>query len=87
LTSAARMELRENDGTTGVELLSIRDGRLFDQIGLLPGDTILSVNGQTLQSPDLLADTPETDLLRGALEFEILRDGARQTVKVTLDQS
>lgn len=87
ITAAGRYELRNEDGTTGLELLSIRKGWLFDQIGLRAGDTIVAVNGNTLQSPDILADTPETDLLRGALEFEILRDGARQTVKVTFDQS
>jgi S1-C subfamily serine protease len=83
LSGSGRYERRDE----GLELLSIRQGMLFDQMGLRPGDTILSLNGQAPDGLDLLANTPDTDLLSGAFELEILRDGARQTVKVTLEQS
>lgn len=82
LTASARMEPLE----TGMQLTSIREGMLFDQIGLKAGDTITLVNGAPLQGPDILATTPEDSLLSGVFELEILRDGARQTIKVTLEQ-
>jgi len=85
VTSAGRFEL-SSDGSEGLELLSIRDGQLFDQIGLRAGDMILAINGKAPASADLFANTPDTVLLRGAFEFDILRDGARQTVKVILEQ-
>lgn len=87
VTSAGRFEIHQGNETPGIELLSIRDGRLFDQIGLRAGDTILGINGTELVGSDLFANTPETDLLRGEFNLDILRDGARQTVKVILDQS
>lgn len=82
LSDAARFEPQPD----GMELISIRAGLLFDQIGLRPGDKITKVNGAPLQNSDVLANTPDEDLLGGVIEFEILRDGARQTIKVTLEQ-
>ncbi|MEL7116089.1 MAG: hypothetical protein AAGP08_10930 [Pseudomonadota bacterium] len=68
-------------------LVSVAQGMLFEKIGLQAGDQILTVNGVLPEGANLVANTPEPDLLRGALEFEILRDGARHMVKVTLAES
>jgi len=70
----------------GMDVLRIRQGQLFQQMGLRAGDTIVSVNGAALTSQTLLGDMPDADVLGAPLQFEILRDGSRQMVRVTLDQ-
>lgn len=87
LTSAGRLAASQRENTRGMDLVWIERGELFDQMGLRTGDTILSVNGKALQTEDLLTDMPDADLLGGSLQLEILRDGTRQMLKVTLAQS
>ena len=87
LASAGRLAATERPGTAGgMDIVWVQQGELFDQMGLRTGDTILAVNGKTLETEDLLADMPDADLLGGPLQLEILRDGARQMLKVNLDQ-
>lgn len=86
LTSAGRLAATERLNTDGMDLVWMQRGELFDQMGLRTGDTIVSVNGKALQTDDLIADMPDSDLLGGSLQLEILRDGTRQMLKITLDQ-
>ena len=86
LTEAGSLAVSDRAENGGMDIISIRDGELFAKMGLRSGDTILSVNGKTLQSADILADISDEDVLGGLLQLEILRNGTRQMVKVTLDQ-
>jgi len=86
LTSGGRLAAPQGQNARGMDLVWMQRGELFDQMGLRTGDTILSVNGKALQTEDLIADMPDDDLLGGSLQLEILRDGTRQMLKVTLDQ-
>ena len=87
LAEAGRLTATEQDDAAGgMDIVWIQRGELFDQMGLRTGDTILTVNGKTLVTENLLADTPDSELDSGALNLEILRDGARQVLKVNLDQ-
>ncbi len=63
-------------------ITAVTPGRVFEQIGLREGDRITGVNGNPLQSGDVLADIAGEDLASGLLELEIQRDGARHSVKV-----
>ncbi|WP_160314546.1 type II secretion system protein N [Candidatus Rhodobacter oscarellae] len=73
-------------GGTGMNVARVRPGHFYAQMGLRPGDTIMAVNGAALTNADLLSGVSDEDLNSGALELDILRDGARQIVRVTLDQ-
>lgn len=75
-----------SDDGRGMELIRVREGQIWAQMGLRAGDTILSVNGKPLQTGGLLDDMPDADLTGGPLVLEIVRDGARQMLKVHLDQ-
>ena len=87
LTEAGRLEPTRKPGHNGgMDIVLVQRGQLFDQMGLQPGDTILAVNGKTLETENLLADVPDSVVLGGSLQLEILRDGARQMLKVYLDQ-
>ncbi len=74
------------DGSNGLDVVSIRSGQLYDQIGLRPGDTILRINGKSVDSQGLPADTPADVVNSGSLDLEILRDGTRQVIKVNVVQ-
>ena len=70
----------------GLEVLFVANGALFDQLGLKAGDKLLSINGNTLQSEDLLTDISDAELEKGLLDFEIQRGNSRQVVRVTFEQ-
>ncbi len=74
------------DGTSGLDVVSVASGQLYDQIGLRKGDTILRINGKSVDSQGLPADTPTDVLNSGSLDLEILRDGTRQVIRVNLVQ-
>jgi len=74
------------DGSSGLDVVWIKRGQLYDQIGLETGDTILRINGKSVETTELPADTPNEVFQSGALDLEILRNGARQLIKVSLDQ-
>ncbi|MCG6902173.1 MAG: PDZ domain-containing protein [Rhodobacter sp.] len=85
LAEAGELSARGNDGG-GMDIVSVRRGNMFEQMGLRPGDTILAVNGKTLETSDLLADTPDDEVSGGSLQLEILREGTRHMLKVNLDK-
>lgn len=74
------------DGTSGLDVVSIASGQLYDQIGLRTGDTILRINGKPVDSQGLPAETPADIVNSGSLDLEILRDGTRQVIRVNLVQ-
>ena len=48
--------------------------------GLLPGDLILSVNGQTVFDPNLI----NTELVRGRLDLQVIREGFATPIQLTV---
>ena len=48
--------------------------------GLLPGDLILSVNGQTVFDPNLI----NTELVRGRLDLQVIREGFSTPIQLTV---
>lgn len=74
------------DGTTGLNVVWIRQGELYDRIGLRLDDKILRINGSMVESPDVLAYLPDAITEGGTIDLEILRDGTRQIIKVNLGQ-
>ncbi|RXV59685.1 hypothetical protein C6W92_14815 [Roseovarius sp. A46] len=64
------------------EILWVREGHIYDLIGLRRGDKVLRVNGHNVFDPELLANAK--DMLGQAEEVsvEILRAGQRRTIRV-----
>ncbi|MDJ0630537.1 MAG: PDZ domain-containing protein [Rhodobacter sp.] len=88
LVEAGRLVKTElEDGSSGLDVAWIQQGQLYDQFGLKTGDMILRVNGESVKDPDLLTNAPNALTSGGSLDLEIMRDGARQLIKVNLDQS
>ena len=77
---------RSNGLSEGMEIVWMERGQFFDQIGLRTGDRILRVNGSSVATENLLVDIPDDGIANGSLDLEIMRDGTRQTLKVTLDK-
>ncbi len=87
LAEAGRLQgASQIDGTSGLEVVTVQSGQLYDQIGLRPGDTILRVNGKSVNRQGLPADAPRDVVDKGQLDLEILRDGARQVIRVNVEQ-
>lgn len=65
----------------GFRLVELRDTALFAGVDLLPGDVILSVNGQSIERPDD-AFTAWTSLrVASEITLAVLRDGARRDLR------
>ncbi len=85
--SAGRLVLTELDGgKSGLDVVWIRQGELYDRIGLRTGDKILRVNGSVVETADMLAYLPDAMTQGGTIDLEILREGTRQIIKVNLGQ-
>ena len=71
-------------GETFPEILWVREGQIYDLIGLKRGDMVLRVNGYSVSDPETLANAQ--DILAGSDEFavEILRAGQRRTITVRI---
>ncbi len=72
-------------GLQALDVVWIRQGALYDRIGLRTGDKILRINGEIVDKLDLLAYVPEITN-GGSIDLEILRDGTRQIIRVNLGQ-
>lgn len=68
----------------GLLVDAVEDGGIAWRGGLLPGDVILSVNDTRLLHPGDLPFLIEAAQDQGEAAFEVLRDGATQTVAVPL---
>jgi len=66
------------------EILWVREGQLYDLIGLQRGDVVLRVNGYSVSDPETLENARA--ILAEADEFavEILRSGQRRTITVRI---
>jgi general secretion pathway protein C len=82
LFSEARILPKYEDGAmVGIQLNAIKQGSLFEEVGLADGDTIVEFNGQSLGSP---ADSAQflQQLIEGE-GFEVMvrgQDGAERTL-------
>jgi len=74
------------NGSKALDVVWIRQGALYDRIGLRTGDKIIRINGEIVDNLDLLAYVPDTITNGGSIDLEILRDGTRQIIKVNLGQ-
>ncbi len=72
------------DGTQALDLAWIRNGQLYDRLGLQAGDRILKING--IAAGDNEAILRASRKLLGASEYrlDILRNGQRQAIEVKL---
>jgi general secretion pathway protein C len=75
---------RGGTGAKFPEILWVREGQLYDLIGLRRGDMILRVNGHSVADPETLENAES--ILKGSDEIavEILRSGRPQTINVTI---
>jgi S1-C subfamily serine protease len=70
----------------GLLLMRVEEGSPAEQGGLLLGDILVSVNGQTITDTDQLQAVLSTSPVGTALEMGVLRGGAVQQVVVTVGQ-
>ena len=59
---------------------SVNDGSPAQLAGLLPGDLILTVNGQPVFDPNLV----NTELVRGRLDLQVIRQGLPAPILLTV---
>lgn len=71
----------------GVYVASVQDGSAAQAAKLQVGDGIVSVNGEAVSSSAELKAQLEKHKAGETVELEILRDGAKQTASVTLQES
>ncbi len=70
----------------GLLLMRVEEGSPAEQGGLLLGDILVSVNGQTITDTDQLQAVLATSPVGTVLEIGVLRGGAVQQVVVTVGQ-
>ena len=83
LAEASRQELkREQDH--GLLVVWLEEGGPAAQGGLLVGDILVAVNGQSVGDPDDLFSALTSDTVGKAIAVEVLRGGHPETVNVTV---
>lgn len=72
------------NGEVFPEILWVREGQIYDLVGLQRGDLVLRVNGYSVSDPETLARAKA--ILNESDEFavEILRKGQRRTISVRI---
>lgn len=79
-------QIETADGEKALDLLWIRNGQLYDKLGLQAGDRILRINGIEAGDEQALLGAGER-LLRGtSYRIDLLRNGDRHTVEVEVDR-
>jgi serine protease Do len=68
----------------GVLIARVEAGTPAERAGLKPRDIILKVNGKTVSSPDEVQLMVGSQTPGSTIALEILRDGKKETVRVTL---
>lgn len=88
LTPENRSALEVPDSLGGAVVSGVRPGSLAEQAGVRPGDVILAVGTQTVQSPGDAARAllGAADGKRTAVALRVLRNGAPMFVGVRLGQ-
>ena len=85
IPEASRQELkREQDH--GLLVLWLEEGGPAAQSGLLVGDILVAVNGQSVGDPDDLFSALNSDTVGKAISVEVLRGGRPETVNVTVGE-
>lgn len=87
LGRAGSVRMVSANGATGEifpEILWVREGQVYDLIGLRRGDLVLRVNGYSVSDPETLANAGQ--ILSESDEFavEIMRGGQRRTISVRI---
>jgi len=72
--------------TTGLLVMSVEPGSPADQGGLLLGDTLLSLEGTSLQSMEDLFGALSGERVGKVAEIRLLRGGQLKSVKVTIGE-
>ena len=85
IPEGSRQELkREQDH--GLLVLWLEEGGPASQGGLLVGDILVAVNGQSVGDPDDLFSALKSDTVGKAISVEVLRGGRPETVNVTVGE-
>ncbi len=74
------------DGQHGALIAGVQQDSPAAKAGLKPGDVITQVNGQTVGNPRELAVDVAAVKPGDAAKVDVVRDGAHQTVSVTVEQ-
>lgn len=74
------------NGALAQEIVWVRNGRLYDRIGLRKGDTVLTINGIPAGDMDALGEAAPELLQKRTFDLEVLRSGTRMTLKVIIDE-
>ncbi len=76
----------QGNGNLAQQIMWVRNGRLYDKVGLRKGDIILTLNGVPAGDIDALRQAAPELLRQRDFELELLRAGARMTLKVQIDE-
>jgi general secretion pathway protein C len=66
------------------EILWVREGHLYDLIGLRKGDRVLRINGRAVFDPELLVNAKDMVASAEEVAIDILRAGQRRTIRVRI---
>lgn len=72
------------DGSKVLDVSWVRNGQLYDRLGLQAGDRVLSINGVAAGDNDALMEAARALLQTDRYSLEIIRNGQRQDIEVTL---
>ncbi len=81
--TARQFNVKVNDGAM---VHSVLPGSPADKAGLEPGDVILSLNSQKIDTPSALQGVVEQLSIGKSYPLEIIRDGKQQKLTVTIEQ-
>lgn len=73
-----------SDGTQALDVVWIRNGQLYDRLGLQAGDRILKINGIVAGDNEAIMRAASNLLNSASYRLDILRNGQRQAIEVEL---
>lgn len=74
----------KNGKANGFKLYAIRPSSVYAKVGIMNGDTVLSINGQALDSPDKALEVYTALRKAKSLKLEISRRGAPVTLRIDI---
>lgn len=81
---SVRMVSNGGEGEVFPEILWVREGQIYDLIGLRRGDLVLRVNGYSVSDPETLANAGQILAETDEFAVDILRGGQRRTISVRI---